>query len=131
MIFVDSGAWFAGAVRTDINHQAARDWLDSNDQALVTTDYIIDETLTLLRGRGYTASAIEVGEGFFAGKLAQIILVEETDLREAWSIFRQFLDKDWSFTDCTSKAVMDRLEIQRAFSFDHHFRQFGSVIVEP
>lgn len=46
-------------------------------------------------------------------------------------MFRRFDDKMWSFTDCTSKWTMEKLEIKQAFSFDHHFRQFGSVSVVP
>jgi hypothetical protein len=131
VIFVDTGAWFASAVPADVNHGAARTWLSANSEPLLTTDYVIDETLTLLKSRGHTPTAIEMGEGFFSGKLARIILISEIDLQQAWTIFRQFHDKEWSFTDCTSKAVIDRLKLQRAFSFDQHFRQFGSVQVVP
>ena len=52
MIFVDTGAWHASAVPDDDNHPAARKWLDGNTQALLTTDYVIDELLTLLKIRG-------------------------------------------------------------------------------
>ena len=41
-----------------------------------------------------------------------------------------FVD-DWSFTDCTSKTVMDSLGIRTAFAFDGHFREFGSIEVVP
>jgi len=40
-------------------------------------------------------------------------------------------DKEWSFTDCTSKFVIAQLAIAYALSFDQHFRQFGTVIVVP
>ena len=52
MIFVDTGAWFASVIPTDPDHAAARDWLAANTAPLLTTDYVIDETLTLLRARG-------------------------------------------------------------------------------
>lgn len=41
------------------------------------------------------------------------------------------VDKQWSFTDCTSRVVMERLGIQKVFAFDDHFRQFGTVTVVP
>ena len=47
MIFVDTGAWFASIVPTDPNHQKAAKWLEANNEILLTTDYIVDETLTL------------------------------------------------------------------------------------
>jgi len=36
-------------------------------------------------------------------------------------------DKDFSFTDCTSFALMERLKIKTAFSFDAHFTQYGFI----
>jgi predicted nucleic acid-binding protein len=52
MIFVDTGAWYASLVPTDRDHATAVQWLVTNHSPLLTTDYIIDETLTLLRARG-------------------------------------------------------------------------------
>ena len=52
MIFVDTGAWFATFVPNDPDHAAADAWLQANVQPLVTTDYVIDELLTLLKIRG-------------------------------------------------------------------------------
>jgi predicted nucleic acid-binding protein len=131
MIFVDTGAWYASAVPDDENHQKAQEWLKANTGPLLTTDYVIDETLTLLKVRGHAPLAMELGEALFAGELADVVLVTEDDIQQAWQTFRQFRDKDWSFTDCTSKVVIERLQATQAFSFDHHFRQFGSVGVVP
>ncbi|MBN1394946.1 MAG: type II toxin-antitoxin system VapC family toxin [Pirellulales bacterium] len=131
MIFVDTGAWYVGVVPDDVNHIAARAWLDANTQSLVTTDFVVDETLTLLKVRGHTPLALDLGESLFAGELADIMLVTEDDIRRAWQTFRQYRDKQWSFTDCTSKVVLERLHVSEAFSFDRHFHQFGSVTVVP
>jgi predicted nucleic acid-binding protein len=43
----------------------------------------------------------------------------------------RYSDKGWSFTDCTSRIVMERMKISTAFAVDHHFRQFGTVTVLP
>ena len=53
------------------------------------------------------------------------------EIVSAWQVFRDYADKDWSFTDCTSKIVIERLECLSAAPFDDHFRQFGRVRVEP
>ena len=55
MIFVDTGAWFAVAVRNDPDHEAAMRWLGRNREPLVTTDYVLAETVTLIRMRDKTA----------------------------------------------------------------------------
>ena len=62
MIFVDTGAWFAAFVPNDADHAMADAWLETNTDLLVTTDYVIDELLTLMKmrveGHFHSASAI-------------------------------------------------------------------------
>ncbi len=131
MILVDSGGWIAGFYSADQHHIAASRWLRRNKEILLTTDYIVDETLTLLRSRGKPHLALKLGERFFSGDLAEIHYLTEDDIRAAWQVFRTYSDKEWSFTDCTSKVIVERLGISHALSFDQHFRQFGSVTVVP
>lgn len=131
MIFVDTGAWYASLVPTDPDHASASEWLAKNHLPLLTTDYIVDETLTLLRVRGERKRALILGAEFFHAELAEIHKITPTDLMLAWKIFEQFADKNWSFTDCTSKVVMEQLGIDMAFAFDHHFHQFGTIQVVP
>lgn len=131
MIFVDTGAWYASLVPTDPDHERAVQWLADNNVPLLTTDYVIDETLTLLRVRGERKRALLLGARFFNDGLAEIHKVTAADLMLAWNTFEQFDDKGWSFTDCTSKVVMDQLGIKVAFAFDHHFHQFGTIQVVP
>ena len=131
MIFVDTGAWFASVVPSDRDHTAASRWLSQNTQPLITTDYIVDETLTLLKARGQMARAIAMGEQFFRGTLATSYYLTEADILLSWQLFHQFSDKEWSFTDCTSKVLIDRLRLRQAFAFDCHFHQFGSLEVVP
>ena len=131
MIFVDTGAWFAASVPTDPDHAAASRWLAGNTESLLTTNYIVDETLTLLRARGERTRALLLGESFFNDRLAEVYTLDESDIALAWEVFRRFDDKDWSFTDCTSKVVIERLGIRQAFAFDRHFKQFGAVQVVP
>jgi predicted nucleic acid-binding protein len=102
-----------------------------NNQPLLTTDYILDETLTLLRCRGENARALQVGAELLSGNRCQLHYLIPDEIEQAWKVFRQFQDKDWSFTDCTSKVVIDKLAIPTAFAFDHHFIQFGSAAIVP
>ena len=130
-VFVDSGAWYASVVAWDLNHAAAIAWFQGNCCPLLTTDYVVDETMTLLKTRGEMGRAILLGDDFFNGQLATVHFVTASEFEEAWRVFRRFRAKDWSFTDCTSKVVMEKLGIATAFAFDQHFRQFGTVSVVP
>jgi predicted nucleic acid-binding protein len=131
VIFVDTGAWFAAFVPNDPDHGAADAWLEANREPLVTTDYVVDELLTLLKMRGEYQRALRLGASLFAEDIATLTWVTPDDIRQAWTIFQRYQDKGWSFTDCVSHAVMQRLDIQTAFAFDADFRQFGTVTVVP
>ena len=131
MIFVDTGGWFASIVPTDKNHEKARNWFLQNREPLITTNYIVDETLTLFKARGEYKRALQIGEQFFNGSLSSVYDLNGEDLTETWQVFKQFSDKEWSFTDCSSKVVMEKLGITHAFAFNGHFKQFGTIIVVP
>ena len=97
MVFVDTSAWFAAIVPSDPNHASAAHWLAANADVLITTDYIVDETLTLLRARGERQRTKLLGKKFFEGSIAEIYFLTEEDVREAWTTFAQYEDKSWSF----------------------------------
>jgi len=46
-------------------------------------------------------------------------------VKRAAELFRRHDDKEWSFTDCVSFAVMRELKIADAFTTDNHFAQAG------
>ncbi|HYO24017.1 MAG TPA: PIN domain-containing protein [Lacipirellulaceae bacterium] len=131
MIFVDTGAWFARYVAADIDHRAATAWFAKVPDELVTTDYVIDELLTLLKVRGCANVAFVVGATLWSGVACRVEHVAPSDLKAAWHVFSTYRDKQWSFTDCVSRVVMERLSVTVACAFDEHFRQFGTVHVVP
>ena len=131
MIFADTGALFAAFVPNDPDHGAADAWLAANREPLLTTDYVVDELLTLLKMRGEFQRALHLGPKLLGEEVIQMEWVLPVDLQRAWDVFRSYHDKEWSFTDCVSRVVMERLGVQTAFAFDKHFRQFGTVNVVP
>jgi predicted nucleic acid-binding protein len=130
-IFVDTGAWFALFVPTDADHPAAREWFEANTDPLVTTDYVIDELLTLFKVRNEYQRDLEVGPSLFNGDVCELAWVTPADVADAWQVFSAYHDKDWSCTDCVSRVMMERLGITTAVAFDKHFREFGTVTVVP
>ena len=128
---MDTGAWFAWHVRSDASHARVRQWFRANREELVTTDYCIDETLTLLIARKRPKLALDAGRAFFHDNIAQIQFLTPVQIRRAWILFQQRAAAGWSFTDCTSKIVIDDLAISTAAALDEHFRQFGNLSVVP
>ena len=57
--------------------------------------------------------------------LARLVAVDETDRHVAWRRFARQADKEYSFTDCTSFALLKRLEITKAAAVYPDFRRAG------
>jgi len=131
MIFVDTGAWISVFDSQDSHSDAGLNWFTENNEPLVTTDYVIDETLTLLRAHGRNQVARKACESLVSGDICQLVYVSEQGFLAACRCFDDYADKGWSLTDCSSKVIMDQMQISTAFAFDRHFRQFGTIRVVP
>jgi predicted nucleic acid-binding protein len=131
MVFVDTSAWYAFFVPLDAEHQRVRLALGSAREPIFTTDYCIDETLTLLLARNEVQRALEAGREFFQRNLVRLHYLAPAQIRRAWILFQRRAVSGWSFTDCTSKVVIDDLGIGTAAALDEHFRQFGNLTVVP
>ena len=118
-LFVDSSAWFAAANRRDRWNGRAKEILASGE-ALVTSDHVLVESWLLLDSRVHHDAAERFWEGLRAGT-ARIEQVEAADLEAAWATGRLFPDQDFSLVDRTSFAVMERLGLTRAVSFDSDY----------
>ena len=130
-IFVDTGAWYALLDEDDANHHAAVRFKDSLVHPLVTSNYIADEVITLVRSRLGHNVAVKIGQKLWGESIANLIRVTPRDEIKAWEIFMKYQDKAFSFTDCTSFTLMERVEVTEVFAFDEHFKQYGSFIVLP
>lgn len=132
-IFVDTSAWFALGDQKDQHHREAAMFLGSMKDKpvlLITTDYVVDETLTLLRFKVSHKAALAFLRTF--ARESQVVRhqVSQDHLRRAEEIFAKYRDKLWSFTDCVSFAYMEEKGLEDAFAFDTNFSQFG-VRVQP
>lgn len=131
-LFVDTSGWMACADASDPAHRracTARDAALEERVVLVTTDFVVDETLTLLRLRiGLAAAEAWWTQVDGSARLRwERITVERFE--RARGLFFKYRDKDFSFTDCTSFAVMQELRLKRALTTDRHFRQMGFQVV--
>jgi uncharacterized protein len=129
MDFVDTSAWFAYFVPTDSQHDRVRRYFHSVAAPVLTTDYCVDETLTLLLNREERRRALEAGRAFFETDVIHLHFLTNEQVRRAWILFQTHVSIGWSFTDCTSKVVMDELKIKTAVTLDAHFQQFGVQVV--
>lgn len=134
MIFVDTSAFLAIENRRDADHAKAlksRDTLLKAAETLITSDYVLDESYTIIRQRAGHAIAVQFGDDLRTSRLLRIEYVTPEIIEKAWRIFKKFADHDFSFTDCTSFILMERLRIGTAFTLDNHFREYGRFVVKP
>jgi len=131
-LFVDTGAWFALADKSDQHHNQAVDIypeLLRNCHHLTTTNLVVAETYILIRRVIGHKAAITFLENITASprviKIYSDRVLEET----AEDILRKYQDHDFSFTDAVSFAVMKQHEIIKAFSFDQHFLIAGFTLI--
>ncbi|MBP7776410.1 MAG: type II toxin-antitoxin system VapC family toxin [Acidobacteria bacterium] len=131
-LFVDTAGWMACADASDAAHEscrAARDKALRAGRTLVTTDYVVDETLTLIRLR-LSIAAAETWWRQVDG--SQRVRWERIDLGRfdrALALFFLHRDKRYSFTDCASFAVMQELKLTGVLTTDKHFKQMGFEVV--
>jgi predicted nucleic acid-binding protein len=127
LIFVDTSAWYAVEVEDDVNHEAACKFLaeiaSGKHGVSITTDYVLDETLTLLRSRRDLVSASCFIDKIRKSKSVRVFWIDESLFEKALDVFRKSERKSWSFTDCTSFALMRDLSVSEAFTFDTHFKE--------
>ncbi|MGI8476488.1 MAG: type II toxin-antitoxin system VapC family toxin [Thermomicrobiales bacterium] len=132
-MFVDTSAFGAMAVLRDHDHDRAiaiQRRLTEEGRRLVTTNFVLAETHALLLGKVGRILALRILQEIERGKTA-ILRVSVAEERAARRILAQYADKDFSLVDATSFAVMDRLGLLLAFTFDRHFAQYGLTLVAP
>ncbi len=130
-VFVDTSAFFAVANAADASHDEAlaiMRRLSASHADLFTTNFILAETHALLLSKAGRVLASQFLH-FLDTSTVRVVRVAERDERRAREIIAQYTDKDFSYTDATSFAVMERLHIRQAFSLDSDFEQFGFILI--
>lgn len=121
-MLVDTGAWYAIADASDRHHEEARDFYaeHAGRTPLTTTDLIVAETWAILNSHLGRSAALIFWDTLRDTR-TPILTAEPVDLEAAWRIAQAFPDQAFSFVDCTTFALMERLGIHEAFAFDAHF----------
>lgn len=129
LIFGDTSALFCLMDRSSKAHRQVVHSLQNLAKrgcGLITSNFIVAEThaLTVVRlgpdqGRLFLQSIFDGG--------VSVERVAEQDELRARQILMTYTDKGYTYTDATSFALMERLEIETALTLDRHFEQYGFV----
>jgi len=126
-LFVDTGAFIALTDADGENHKAAAAFYRNTKEKgtrFVTTNFVVCETMNYLRARISHNIAVFFRENLKKSGFIEMVTVTPSIEEAAFTIFKRYTDKDFSFTDCTSFSIMRSLKLKRAFAFDKHFEQF-------
>jgi uncharacterized protein len=127
-IFVDTSGFYALLAAKDPHHAKAAALLKDaagSGTRFVTTDYVLDETATLLKARGLGHLLDPFFGDLAASRACQILWTDADAFARARDYFLQHKDKDYSFTDCVSFCAIKSGKLRRALTTDAHFRQAG------
>lgn len=98
-VFVDTGAWLSLYDRKDQNHQKAKEaatHLKDGEVPLITTDYVFDETVTIIRMRVGHKEAVNFGNSLLKSKIVKMVEINDDLKKEAWNIFVKYKDHRFS-----------------------------------
>jgi predicted nucleic acid-binding protein len=127
-VFIDTMGWACLLDRCEAKHEETARLMAEWGQmrrSLVTTDYVVDETVTLLMARragGVLGDFFELIEHSAALTLTP---VGPGRFREACGYVLKHRDQGYSFTDVTSFIVMNELGMSDALTDDRHFEKAG------
>lgn len=121
-ILVDTGAWYAITDTSDRYHKEAVSFYKKHIavDTFLTTDLILAESWTLIDAHLGRSAALTFWQTLRNTRMP-LLTLELSDLEAAWQIIQTFSDQDFSFVDCTTFALMERLAVHDAFAFDTHF----------
>ena len=132
LLFVDTAGWMAAADAKDPLNSVCRavrdEWLEAGG-TLITTNYVVDETMTLIRMRLGLEAAEKWWRQVSESQRCRFEWITPDRELEALRWFFTWKDQTFSFTDCTSFVVMKDMKIEKAMTSDHHFLTAGFDIL--
>ncbi|HEX9713066.1 MAG TPA: PIN domain-containing protein [Actinomycetota bacterium] len=131
MRFVDTSFWVALRFARDGRHQDARRLWEAGPGGIITTDAVVGETWTFLRRRAGHRRAVEFIDAVTRSASLTIRHLDEDLIADAWRWLRRHDERDHSFVDASSFALMRRMRLREALAFDGDFAAAGFIEVRP
>ena len=127
-VFIDTSGFYALLARDDDRHAQAASYLQKaagKRIRFVTTDYVLDETATLLKARGKISLLVPLFERIFNSNSCRVAWTDADRFHQTRQFFLKHRDQLWSFTDCLSFCIMKECGSREALTKDGHFNAAG------
>jgi len=130
MSFIDTTIWVSALDRADELHEDGKSViigiLQNKIRNVITSDYILDETLTILKRRGIRPKeVVKAINDITSSPKIEVIFVDEEVFIEALGIFAKY--EHLSFTDSTTLAIMKKHKISTIYTHDKTFDIQGVI----
>jgi predicted nucleic acid-binding protein len=127
LILADTSGLYSLLNRRDQYHAEATQFYGAlpSQTEIVVIEYILAETMTLLRARGFSNQAIQFRQTLSASQIFTLRYSTPELEQATFDVFRHYADKEWSYADCALLAMAKTLNTSLIFSFDHHIDQMG------
>lgn len=132
MIFIDTGPFIAKYFVHDQFHKKSLSiWgkLEKSEEALITSNFVLDEVFTLLARKSYYEFASEKANIIYNSNVIEILRPTHDVELAALRYFKKFSDQQVSFTDCISFQLMKDHRLDKVFTFDKHFQLAGFKVI--
>lgn len=132
MIFVDSSYWIAHGVARDPHHELAKElFAQLGARELVTSNHVRGETWTFLRRKVGHWAGVDFLKRVERARQLRVAFVGKELEDEALRWLRRHDEREYSYVDATSFALMRALKIREALAFDGDFAAAGFVELRP
>ncbi len=128
MIFVDTSIFIAAARQEDPAHASAEALLRKmavEGQTVLTTDHVVDETLTYLKRKGGKHVAFDAGQCLLKSPEVQLEYGTPSRTQEALELLGKI--DGLSFCDALNVVVMKELGVQTIYSLDADFDKIKGI----
>ena len=126
VVFVDTGFWIARFIPTDTLHERATDVAAAlGPVRLLTSEMVLSEFLAALSATALRSSAVSAVRKIMVNPNVEVVPQTSIQFRDAFDLYAERADKDWSLTDCASFKLMKERGVSEALAHDHHFEQAG------
>jgi uncharacterized protein len=129
--FADTSFWFALQERRDRRHADATALVHAGVGRLCVSNHVVGETWTLLRRRAGHAAAVGFLDRLARLPEVELVHVDAATEADAWRWLRRHDEREYSFVDATSFALMRRRRLREALAFDGDFNAARFVEVRP
>ncbi len=136
LVVADTSALVALGNKRDNAHKRAADFMErvaEEDAILIVSDYVLDETFTMLMRRGLDLNVIERLYGLVESSIEngalKLSMMNQHSFDRAWLAFKKFFEHGASFTDCVVYEIAKDINADCIFAFDDHFAKMGSRVM--